>query len=127
MRTKQVEGSRNFDTSFFKALAPVLVLHLLSEEPKYIYQMAVEISKRAGGKYEALALYPVVNRLISDGYVEDDHQCIADNRVRSFYRITDSGRAQLLNLVSQFEEMHEILDLVIGNEVFEQYKKSANK
>lgn len=116
---------RPLDTSFIKTISPLLVLSLLSEEPKYIYQMAVEISKRGGGKYEAIALYPVVNKLISEGYVEDDHQRIADNRVRNFYRITDSGREKLLSLFREFDDMMTVMDLVIGKETCDKFKEQA--
>lgn len=125
MQKKKEEG-RSYDTNFLKALAPMLVLSLLSEEPKYIYQMAVEISKRAGGKYEALALYPVVNRLMGEGFVEEDHQRIADNRVRNFYRITESGKEKLINMFSEIDDMLKVLELVAGREFCEKYKALAD-
>lgn len=63
------DTGHSFADYFKRALNPLLVLLLLSEQPMYVYEMMREISKRSDGRYTISLLYPVIQRLLSQGYV----------------------------------------------------------
>lgn len=96
------DTGHSFADYFKRALNPLLVLLLLSEQPMYVYEMMREISKRSDGRYTISLLYPVIQRLLSQGYVCEGQKAISDdNRVppvlRNHFRwdivfATDRGR-----------------------------------
>ena len=49
----------------------MLVLHLLDEQPMYVYQMTQELERRSFGVYTLSLLYPVIYRLVDQGYLEE--------------------------------------------------------
>lgn len=61
------DTGHSFADYFKRALNPLLVLLLLSEQPMYVYEMMREISKRSDGRYTISLLYPVIQRLLSQG------------------------------------------------------------
>lgn len=80
------DTGHSFADYFKRALNPLLVLLLLSEQPMYVYEMMREISKRSDGRYTISLLYPVIQRLLSQGYVCEGQKAISDdNRVRQYY------------------------------------------
>lgn len=56
------DTGHSFADYFKRALNPLLVLLLLSEQPMYVYEMMREISKRSDGRYTISLLYPVIQR-----------------------------------------------------------------
>lgn len=46
MRKSDVE-SRSFDSNFLRVLTPIMILHLLTQKPMYIYQISNELSQKA--------------------------------------------------------------------------------
>lgn len=94
------DTGHSFADYFKRALNPLLVLLLLSEQPMYVYEMMREISKRSDGRYTISLLYPVIQRLLSQGYVCEGQKAISDDnrvRLRNHFRwdivfATDRGR-----------------------------------
>ena len=70
------DTGHSFADYFKRALNPLLVLLLLSEQPMYVYEMMREISKRSDGRYTISLLYPVIQRLLSQGYVCEGQKAI---------------------------------------------------
>ena len=80
-------------------LLPLLVLHFVSEEPSYGNQLMDRIGSLTTG---ALAvnpntMYPLLRSLEAEGYVAGEWEH-PERRSRRFYRITDTGRAELERL-----------------------------
>ena len=75
----------------------LLVLSLLSGEDMYGYQMIVELGRRSNRTFEMKegTLYPVLNGLEKDGYVEAYQQEAPTGRVRKYYHLTRKGGAAL--------------------------------
>ena len=79
------DSGHSFEDYFKRAISPMLVLHLLSQQPMYVYQMQQELSRRSQGRYTLSLLYPVLYRLVKLGYVKEDGKQISpDNRVRQY-------------------------------------------
>lgn len=121
MRKNETVESRAFDNNFLRVLTPIMILHLLTVKPMYIYQISAELSKKSGGRFEALPLYPVMNRLLNEGYVEETGQKIVDNRVRNFYGITPAGKNYLKELLAQLDGTLALLKIILKDHELEEH------
>lgn len=110
------DTGHSFGDYFKRALNPLLVLLLLSERPMYVYEMTREISKRSDGRYTISLLYPVIQRLLSQGYLCEGQKAISDdNRVRQYYEITPDGIAYLQQIEDVYEQMSEAVQQIRQN------------
>ncbi|MGD0967385.1 MAG: PadR family transcriptional regulator [Candidatus Aquilonibacter sp.] len=79
-----------------KTVFPVLVLHLLSEEPDHGSGLMARIDTLCAGllAVNTNTIYPLLRRLEERGFIvgEWEHPT---KRSRRYYRITDAGRARL--------------------------------
>ena len=100
------DTGHSFADYFKRAASPMLVLHLLCEEPMYVYQMAQELSRRSNGVYTMSLLYPVIYRLVKLGFVaEGEKQVSSDNRIRQYYTITPAGREHLTEILTEYDRL----------------------
>lgn len=104
----------SFEDFFKRAVNPMMVLRLLTEQPMYVYQMTQEMEKRGGSDCAVSFLYPVLYRLQSLGYVEESGKVIsADNRVRNYYAITEEGRIYLEKITAEYREILDAVDKIM--------------
>jgi PadR family transcriptional regulator, regulatory protein PadR len=94
-------------------LLPLLVLHFVSEEPSYGNQLMDRIGALTAG---ALAvnpntMYPLLRTLEADGHIAGEWEH-PERRSRRFYRITPSGRSELVRLG---EELRPRLDRIAAS------------
>lgn len=97
------------DIQLKRGLTEICVLALLAKGDSYGYRLA-----RAAGELMPMSestLYPVVRRLQESGAV-DSYSTAFGGRLRHYYRITDTGWAQLDAFVREWEELGRIYDLV---------------
>ena len=66
---KKDTTGHSFEAFFKRATSPLAVLSLLSERPMYGYEITQELSRRSGGRYVLSLLYPVLYRLLEQGYI----------------------------------------------------------
>ena len=112
-KEKSKEKGHSFEDYFKRAVNPFLVLLLLSERPMYVYEMANELEKRSEGKYCLSLLYPVIYRLVSQGFVIEGKKLISDdNRVRQYYEITTTGLEYLEEIQSVYDEMTQTIQII---------------
>ncbi|WP_018501073.1 PadR family transcriptional regulator [Parafrankia discariae] len=79
------------------ASATPIVLGILAEEESYGYAILKRIDELSGGELawtEGL-LYPLLHRLERLGHVESSWRSATGERRRKYYRITDTGLAEL--------------------------------
>lgn len=105
----------SFNSYFKRATSPLVVLRFLSEKPMYGYEITAALKSRSDGKYMISILYPVLYRLEEQGFICISSTEVADGRARSYYSITDAGKAYLektwkeyLEISSVFEEMMDM-------------------
>lgn len=110
------DTGHSFGDYFKRALNPMIVLVLLSERPMYVYEMTQEIAKRSSGKYTVSLLYPVIQRLLSQGYLCEGQKAISnDNRVRQYYEITLDGIAYLRQIEDIYSDMSKAVQQIRQN------------
>ena len=123
------DTGHSFADYFKRALNPLLVLLLLSEQPMYVYEMMREISKRSDGRYTISLLYPVIHRLLSQGYVCEGQKAISDdNRVRQYYEITSDGISYLRQIEAVYAEMSKaIQQRMMEDKIVRQYVRAVSR
>ncbi|MEW5870215.1 MAG: PadR family transcriptional regulator [Chloroflexota bacterium] len=100
-------------------LLPLLVMHLLSEKPRYGNDIMHEIEQRTQGRWGSNpgAIYPLLSLMEEGGLVEGEWED-ADKRTRRIYRLTPQGRQELDRLKEimrpKLEETLNILRSLLG-------------
>jgi len=114
---KTTDTGHSFEDYFKRAISPMLVLHLLSIQPMYVYQLSQEMARRTDGTYTTSFLYPVLYRLQEQGFVTETGKEISeDNRVRNYYGITEAGRRHLLSLKNDYAILIRSVEKIMTGE-----------
>lgn len=117
--TKESSG-HSFEAFFKRATSPLVVLKLLGEKPMYGYEITQEMKKRSGGKYTIAILYPVLYRLIEQGYIAEDRTEVVGGRARTYYAITPEGRAYFNKTLKEYYVISYVFDGLMGGAADEQ-------
>src|SRR5258705_11233482 len=74
-----------------------LILSALAGEPPHGYGIISMVSELSEGRVRLRAgpLYPALDRLGTDGLIELAREEIVDNRLRRYYRLTETGAQRL--------------------------------
>ncbi|MGM1064589.1 PadR family transcriptional regulator [Saccharothrix sp. Mg75] len=93
------------------ASATPMVLGILAEADSYGYAILKRINELSGGELDWTEglLYPLLHRLERLGHVESDWRAVAGERRRKYYRVTDSGLAELAEQRRQWDTVVEAL------------------
>jgi DNA-binding PadR family transcriptional regulator len=87
------------------ASATPMVLGILAEADSYGYAILKRINDLSGGELDWTEglLYPLLHRLERLGHVESRWQSVAGERRRKYYRITETGLAELAEQRRQWD------------------------
>ncbi len=93
------------------ASATPMVLGILAEGQSYGYAILRRITELSGGELDWTEglLYPLLHRLERLGYVESSWQSVTGERRRKYYRITDTGLAELTEQHRQWDTVVDAL------------------
>jgi len=93
------------------AASTPLVLAILAEGDSYGYAILQRVREVSGGRMEWTdgMLYPVLHRLERLGFIEARWEQAETGRKRKYYRITDTGRAQLAEERRQWQAVDDAL------------------
>ncbi|MDQ3578163.1 MAG: PadR family transcriptional regulator [Actinomycetota bacterium] len=93
------------------ASAAPMVLGILAEQDSYGYAILRRINELSGGELDWTEglLYPLLHRLERLGYAESSWQSVAGERRRKYYRITESGLAELAEQRRQWDTVVDTL------------------
>ena len=74
-----------------------LILSALAGEPLHGYGIIATVTELSAGRVQLRAgtLYPALDRLGADGLIELAREEIVDNRLRRYYRLTETGAQRL--------------------------------
>lgn len=100
-----------------KALTELLLLHLLSQRDYYIGELTATLQEKSDGALAIVFPYGAIYRLLESGYVrETEKRNAPDGRRRQYYRITDSGKDYLRQLISIYTNFSKGVDAVLAEE-----------
>ena len=107
------------DRELKRGVLDLVLLAILSEGPRYGYEIVTTIVEQTQGLLEVKdgTLYPILYRLEAAGFVEaywespDTTQ--GRGMPRKYYRMTDAGRAQYGTLVAQWQTFVRAISQII--------------
>ena len=93
------------------ASATPMVLGILAEGESYGYAILRRINELSDGELDWTEglLYPLLHRLERLGHVESNWQSVAGERRRQYYRVTDTGLAELAEHRRQWDTVVDAL------------------
>jgi DNA-binding PadR family transcriptional regulator len=98
-----------------KGLTSYLVLELLSERPRYGYEIIKEIRSLSGGHWEPSygSLYPLLSKFEEEGWAERVDR--EDEPDRKYFRLTAAGEETLADKRAETGgKAREFADVVVG-------------
>ena len=100
------------DIQLKKGVLELCVLELLSQEDGYAYEIASRLAD-AIGMGEG-TVYPLMRRLHTEGLVETYLVESSSGPSRKYYRLTRSGRAELVRERSAWHEFTRAVNSIVG-------------
>lgn len=92
-----------------------MILSLLSEKPSYGYELSKKIREITDGKYaiKETTLYSAFNRMEKNGYITSFYQNAINGKRRTYYEITEAGRAFYQEKCEEWRLTKEVVELFI--------------
>ncbi len=93
-----------------------IILKLLSDNGKmYGYELTQKMEELSEGKikFTVGALYPILHKLENDGVVITESEII-NNRVRIYYKLTQTGESTAQEKINELKEFIDTLGLLIN-------------
>lgn len=90
----------DISVQFKKGALELCVLVLIHEQDRYGYELAQSVSQHI--EVAEGALYPLLRRLVSEGYCTTYLQESSEGPPRKYYRLTDSGVIHMRRLVKEW-------------------------
>ena len=93
----------------------LLILRLLSREPLHGYGLAQRLKERSQDVLQVgeSSLYPALQRLLLNGYVDAEWAPSENNRRARYYTLTKAGRKHLEQERAEFEEIVAAIQRVL--------------
>lgn len=108
---------------FKKGSIEMLTLLMLQEGDIYGYQLIQLMSDRSGGKLTVQegSLYPLLYKMVDSGYISARDVAVETRhgrkRNRVLYHLEPAGRARLMELKAEFDQIQEGIQNVFRNSV----------
>jgi PadR family transcriptional regulator PadR len=110
------KGGKEERRDLFRGALEMMVLQTLRARPLHGYAIAQHIQQTSEEllQIEEGTLYPALQRLLREGWVQAEWGVSKTNRRVRIYRITAAGRKQLQREMSSFERMLKGIARVMG-------------
>lgn len=98
-----------------KGTLPLLVLHVVSAEETYGYELIKRLERLSGGTFSFAegTLYPVLHALERDRLIASTWVGAAGARRRKYYRVTEAGRGELTRRLAEWRAFTQAVDAVV--------------
>ena len=105
----------NSQSSFRRGVMSLVILALLKREDMYGYQLVQQIEERSGGRIvtQEGSLYPVLYKLLDQGYISDRKVQVGKRMNRIYYHLEPAGEKRLGELTREYEEMTRGVFMII--------------
>ena len=92
-----------------------IILYSLLDGPSYGYEISKQIRERTEEKYvmKETTLYSTFARLEKNGYIEAFHGSETFGKRRTYYRITEKGRAYYREKCEEWRLTNEVVSLFV--------------
>ena len=105
----------NVQASFRRGVMSLVILGLLKKEDMYGYQLVQETERQSGGRIvtQEGSLYPVLYKLLDQGYISDRKVQVGKRMTRIYYHLEPAGEARLNELLREYEEVTKGVFLIV--------------
>lgn len=92
-----------------------LLLHLISQQPMYGYQIIKELDRQSGGyfRFREGTLYPALHRLERQGLLSSQWQRSPGGQERRYYTLTLRGQRVLEAKMAEWHSFSQAVNLVL--------------
>lgn len=104
------------DPQLKRGLLEICVLAVLNKSDSYGYKIIQDMQEHV--PISESTLYPILRRLQASGLLSE-YSVAYNGRLRKFYRITEDGRKQIAEFISNWNEVEKMFDFIkegYGNE-----------
>ena len=90
--------------NYQRGVASLVILSPLRREDMYGYQLVQEMERQSGGSLvtQEGSLYPVLYRLLEQGYISDHKVLVGKRMNRIYYHLEPSGEKHLEELIKEY-------------------------
>ena len=106
--------------NYQRGVASLVILSLLKQEDMYGYQLVQEMERQSGGSLSTQegSLYPVLYRLLEQGYISDRKVLVGKRMNRIYYHLESAGADYLDQLVKEYTAVvNGVLQIINGGAV----------
>lgn len=89
-------SDETWPSDWLRGVLPMAVMGVLADGPTYGYAIAQRLKEGAIGEVKGGTLYPLLQRLENDAYVEARWQQGESGPGRKYFELTPAGRAELV-------------------------------
>lgn len=109
------DGDDILNKEMLKGTVDILILSVLKQGDNYGYEISKIIKARTGGLFEILeaTLYLALKRLEAQKAIDFYWGDETGGGRRKYFKITESGKAQLAQLISDWKETSQLVDRFI--------------
>lgn len=104
------------NSQLYRGSLNTIILKLLQENGKmYGYEITQKVKSITEGELNITegALYPALHKLEADGFLEVEIEKV-DNRLRKYYKLTENGEKESVQLLSELEAFIKNMQTVVN-------------
>jgi PadR family transcriptional regulator PadR len=107
---------RQYSEQLKKGIMELALLFLISEVPRYGYNIIKELEKRTTGyfKVKGGTIYPALQRLETSGLIKGRRQPPPAPQARMYYQITEKGQQFLAKRLEEWESFSATVNRLVG-------------
>ena len=96
--------AENPQTHFHRGLLPLAILSLLKQKDMYGYELVQEMERASDGQLvtQEGSLYPVLYKLLEQGYISDERVLVGKRMTRVYYHLEPAGEVYLDELLQEY-------------------------
>lgn len=104
-----------YGRELLKGSTDALLLHLISQQPMYGYQIIKELGQRSQGyfRFREGTLYPALHRLERQGLLSSRWERLPNGQERRYYQITPKGKGVLEAKRAEWQGFFTAVNLVL--------------
>jgi PadR family transcriptional regulator PadR len=106
----------DFDREFLTGTVTTLIFALLSERPRYAYEILRETERRSDSRFALKqgTLYPALHQMERSGWLASEWRQSEAGRPRKYYSLTAKGRRRAKAKRDQWEEISAAMRAILG-------------
>jgi len=104
------------NSQLYKGSLNTIIMKLLCENGRmYGYEITQKVKEITKGELNITegALYPALHKLEAEGLLDVEMEKV-DNRVRKYYKLTESGQTETVNRLAELEEFIRNMQSIVN-------------